>query len=77
MTSRGDTFIVRAYGDNVNQATGETNSRMVCEATLQRVAEYVDDSDESWETPDSNSTNDRFGRKFKVVNFRWINLDDV
>ncbi len=77
MTSRGDTFIIRAYGDNVNQVTGKTTSRMICEATLQRVPEYVDDTDESWETPDSNSTNDRFGRKFKVVNFRWLNLDDV
>lgn len=77
MTSRGDTFIIRAYGDNLNQATGEITSSMVCEATLQRVPEYVDDSDESWETPDANSTNDRFGRKFKIVNFRWIHLDDV
>jgi hypothetical protein len=42
LTVRSDTFLVRAYGDAVNPATGAVESRAWCEAMVQRVPDYVD-----------------------------------
>jgi hypothetical protein len=75
---RSDTFIVRAYGEAINPATGSTEGRAWCEATVQRVPEYFDHTQPA-ETAlaDLSETNKLYGRRFKVVSFRWLTRSDI
>lgn len=77
MTARGDTFTVRSYGESVNPITGAVDGKAWCEAVLQRVPDYVDETTPAWELPQPNSSNERFGRKFVVIRFRWLSEDDI
>ncbi|MDP0497648.1 MAG: hypothetical protein Q7Q73_15705 [Verrucomicrobiota bacterium JB024] len=65
MTVRSDTFTIRCYGDAVNPLTGQVESRTWCEALVQRTPEGIDPNDPA------------AGRRFRVVNFRWLDEDDV
>jgi len=75
LTPRGDTFLIRSYGDVVNPATGEVESQVWLEAVVQRVAEPVTPAGTTGEN--QWRPTDRFGRKFEVVNFRWLTPDEV
>jgi hypothetical protein len=77
MTSRGDTFVIRAYGESVNPATNRVIGKVRCEAIVQRVPDYVEDSIEAWEIPRRESQNEQFGRRLKIVSFRWLNDNDA
>ncbi|MFK7910127.1 MAG: hypothetical protein AB8F34_05940 [Akkermansiaceae bacterium] len=88
---RDDTFRIRAYGDSVD-SNGIIIARAWCEAIVQRMPEYADGSDDP-EVParevDSNGDfssidntalsplNRRFGRKFKIVSFRWLSGTEI
>ncbi len=65
ITVRGDTFIIRAYGESKNQITGAT-SKAYCEAVVQRSSEVVNPKD------DIVKPTSPFGRRFNVVSFRWL-----
>ena len=66
-------------------------SKAICEAVVQRVPEYMDpDTDatnnEPWDEATNpiaptastlNATNQKFGRRFKVVQFRWLAPDEI
>ncbi len=65
ITVRGDTFVVRAYGESKNALMGNT-SRAYCEAVVQRTSEPVRSGD------DKIAPASEFGRKFKVVSFKWL-----
>ncbi len=70
---RSDTFLIRAYGDSVSPGNGATGGRAWCEARVQRLPEYFDSSQPAETPPDAlNSNNQTFGRRFKVVYFRWL-----
>ena len=69
LSARSDTFIIRAYGEATDAITGDVNSSARCEAIVQRVAEPVASSD-SLVAPAG-----QFGRRFVVLNFRWIEND--
>jgi hypothetical protein len=74
-TVRSDTFRIRACGD-ARDASGTVVARAYCEATVQRVPEYVDPG----ELPEAAATlpaNINFGRQFKVVAFRWLNPNEI
>ncbi|WOO41046.1 hypothetical protein [Rubellicoccus peritrichatus] len=77
---RSDTFVIRAYGE-VAGFNDQVEGRAWCEALVQRLPDYVDSAEnEPWDdvsaiTP--NGLNDTFGRGFKIVQFRWLNKDDV
>lgn len=63
---RGDTFLVRAYGDAVNPASQPTDADYVvasayCEALVQRTAIQAG----------------AFGYRYVVVYFRWLAPDDI
>jgi hypothetical protein len=73
MTTRGDTFKLRAYGEVKFQ--NQVKSKALCEATIQRFPEYIDYSLEPHELPSKDSLNDKFGRRLKIIDFRWI-LED-
>lgn len=72
---RSDTFRIRAFGD-ARDGAGKVVARAWCEATVQRVPEYVDTN----EAPEGKATlpsNVAFGRQFKIVGFRWLNPEEV
>ncbi len=89
LSVRDDTFRIRAYGDSLD-ASGNIIARAWCEALVQRVPEYCDESN----TPEVparlmteggvfsdnsalNTTNRRFGRKFQITNFRWLDDSEI
>ncbi len=87
LSVRGDTFLVRSYGESL-QSDGKVAARAWCEAVVQRIPEYVDPSDAADkkmrfadqlpnETPDLQLLNKTFGRQFKIVSFRWLNENEI
>lgn len=75
---RSDTFVIRSYGEAVNPATGATEGRAWCEATVQRVPEYFDKTQPEETAPAYlNPLNQRYGRRFKVISFRWLTRSDI
>lgn len=64
---RSDTFVIRAYGEVVEGPLGVVRGRSCCEAVVQRVPEYLE-----LEEDGHLAVNRRFGRRFKVVSFRWL-----
>lgn len=87
LTVRDDTFIVRSYG-SVRDKKGAVLSQAWCEATVQRCAEYVDSANEATDCKDElagetrtgtklTAINEAFGRRFKVVSFRWLSAADI
>ena len=87
LTARADTFRIRAYGEVRGSDDNTVVSRATCEAVVQRVPEYVDPNvnpetgiaeNEPWaEGADLNAINKQFGRRFKVVQFRWLRSDEI
>ena len=77
LTVRSDTFLVRAYGDAANPATGAVEGRAWCEAVVQRVPDYVDAADPPHAADGLNETNRIYGRRFKIVSFRWLSAEEV
>ena len=73
LTPRDDTFRVRGYGE-ARDTDGKVMARAWCEAVVQRVPAYLDESDAPHlATADLQSDlNRRFGRQLKVVSFRWL-----
>jgi hypothetical protein len=74
LTARGDTFRIRAYGE-VGPANGPKASAW-CEAVVQRVPEYLDSSEEPWVAP-ATTANARFGRRYEIIGFRWLNSSEL
>ncbi|MBC2602660.1 hypothetical protein [Puniceicoccus vermicola] len=72
---RSDTFTIRAYGETRDPITDTPTSKAWCEATVQRVPEFVDVDADSPETPLASlngPANAEFGRRFVLVDFRWL-----
>ncbi|MBK1825515.1 hypothetical protein [Haloferula rosea] len=85
LSARDDTFTIRAYGDARDPATNKVVSRAWCEAVVQRKADYVDSSaetgDEKYvlpsETTLNSKANQRFGRGFEIIHFRWLSPEEI
>lgn len=78
MTARSDTFVVRTYGEVRNLANGRLEGRAWGEAVVQRTPDYVEPSGDSAEVfPPTNANNAVFGRRFRVVSFRWLNENEI
>ncbi|MCH7226210.1 hypothetical protein [Haloferula sp. A504] len=77
LSVRDDTFTIRAYGD-ARDAAGSVIAQAWCEATVRRMRDYVDPSDEAdrFEAPE-REINRRFGRRFEMVSFRWLSPKEV
>ena len=79
LSARSDTFRIRSYGEKRNSSTGEVEARAWCEAIIQRLPDFVNDTD----TPETRmeaiqaGDNETFGRRFVVVDFRWLNQDEL
>jgi hypothetical protein len=79
MTPRGDTFVIRTYGDTLD-ANGKVIARAWCEAVVQRMPEYLDNTNDPHikaADPTLTSQNKIFGRKIQIVSFRWLNPSEV
>jgi hypothetical protein len=89
LSVRDDTFRIRAYGDSLDKS-GNVVARAWCEAIVQRVPDYSDESDDSsvptrkmdsnGEFTDGDLTSDinrRFGRKFEIVSFGWLSGSEI
>ncbi len=74
VNTRSDTFLIRAYGEVQNPITDEIDGKAWCEAVVQRFPETVDTADD---IVDPDEDNYPFGRKFKIVSFRWLSAADI
>ncbi|WP_309383180.1 hypothetical protein [Cerasicoccus frondis] len=80
MTVRGDTFTIRAYGDVTDPLTNEVTATAWCEAIVQRIPDYVNrESDAPTVEPAdlTDTENQEFGRRYKIIAFRWLSEDEV
>ena len=87
LTVRGDTFLIRGYGEARSAKSGEVTARAWCEVAVQRTPHYVvhtnDDSsteaDQPWTAPEDlkSEVNRTFGRRFSVISFRWLNDHEI
>lgn len=87
-TPRSDTFTIRAYGE-ARDSSNKITAVAYCEAVIQRQPEYVDPADPVYAMikppPPSTTTNPiltstsniNFGRKMKMMSFRWLAKDEV
>jgi hypothetical protein len=77
LTPRGDTFVIRTYGDSLD-SSGNVVARAWCEAVVQRAPEYSDPANQPHiKQADLTPANKTFGRKLEIVSFRWLNPNEV
>ncbi|MDO5464426.1 MAG: hypothetical protein Q4F40_05790 [Akkermansia sp.] len=85
LTVRDDTFTVRAYGCVCN-ARKAILAQAWCEAVVQRTMDYVDPANDPTACeyePDGRkakgltAANKVFGRRFRVVSFKWLDAWDI
>ncbi len=74
LTPRGDTFLVRSYGD-VTDKSGKVIAKAWLEAVVQRTVDPVTPAGTTG--ADKFHPADNFGRKFKVVSLRWLKPEEV
>jgi len=74
ITTRGDTFEVRTYGEYRDPLTNEVVSKAWIRATVQRVPDEVV---ETAALPAPANTYENASRKFQVVSFRWLDEDEL
>ncbi|MGA0845539.1 MAG: hypothetical protein ACO3RV_03290 [Luteolibacter sp.] len=74
---RGDTFVIRAYGEARDASGKEVLASAWCEAVVQRVPAYVDSSDEAYKAEPQSGVNRVFGRRFEVVSFRYLDQREI
>ncbi|MDQ8206392.1 hypothetical protein QEH52_02650 [Coraliomargarita sp. SDUM461003] len=85
LSPRSDTFIIRAYGSS-ETITGHSHQTW-CEAVVQRFPEMTGTGNElSQESIQefaaqsdalTNLVNQQFGRKFRIIAFRWLSEDEL
>lgn len=77
LNARDDTFTIRAYGD-ARDRSGRITATAVCEAVVQRTRDFVDGGDEADSlTFPTQEVNQTFGRRLKVISFRWLSPSEV
>ncbi len=81
LSARSDTFKIRAYGETRGR-DGKRTSKACIEAVVQRVPEYFDPTNNPWDDDTVQSSaaltadNKKFGRRFKIIQQRWLNPDE-
>ena len=68
---RGDTFRIRGYGES-RDAQDNIMARAWCEAVVQRIPEYVDNTEKADVVKPKQPLNITFGRRYRLLSFRWL-----
>jgi hypothetical protein len=78
LSPRSDTFTIRALGE-ARDAGGVVRASAWCEAVVQRTGDYLDPGDDAATITASlkRPLNQRFGRRFEIVAFRWLAAEEV
>ena len=60
-------------------SAGNVTARAWCEAVVQRVPEYLDEVDapETAYAGLTSEANKTYGRKMRLVSFRWLSSDEI
>lgn len=74
---RGDSFVIRGYGEARDAAGNKVVARSWCEALVQRVPDYVDPSDAAHDSVPKSKINLAFGRRFHIVSFRYLDSREI
>lgn len=77
VTVRGDTFVIRCYGEARDVSGKNVLARSWCEAVVQRVPDFVDPSDKAYEAVPDSKTNLTFGRRLNIVSFRYLSAGET
>lgn len=79
LTTRSDTFVIRAYGDAVNPFdASEVVARAYCEAIVQRVHQkHSTEPDVGDPMTIAGANPGEYGRQFRVIAFRWMTRDEI
>ncbi|MET0261996.1 MAG: hypothetical protein ABW223_03810, partial [Rariglobus sp.] len=83
LSARSDTFTIRAYGEALNPVLAVTDANYIqgrawCEAVVQRMPEFVSSANDAWAaTATLNQDNRSFGRRYRIVSFRWLSSSDI
>lgn len=86
LVARGDTFVIRAYGEALGSDGKSVEARAWCEAEVQRTPDYVVPGDApeqaaftSAGAPNTllSEASQRYGRKFKLNSFRWLSANEI
>lgn len=77
LVARGDTFVIRAYGE-AHDAAGKPIARAWCEAVVQRTPTPITpDPATGGIDPLVTKQAIDWGRKFEIVSFRWLNPQEI
>ncbi|MEY3897260.1 MAG: hypothetical protein RLZZ214_2781, partial [Verrucomicrobiota bacterium] len=74
---RGDTFVIRGYGEARDASGKNVLARSWCEAMVQRVPDYIDPSDKAYDAVPKSKVNLTFGRRFNIISFRYLDSREV
>jgi hypothetical protein len=74
---RGDTFVIRGYGEARDASGKSVTARSWCEATVQRVPDYVDPADKAHDSVPKSAINLTFGRRFNIISFRYLSPREI
>lgn len=78
ITPRSDTLTVRAMGEVKSEDGKKVIARAWCEAVVQRSADFMDPANEPDAASETlNAVNKKFGRRFEVISFRWLNAQEL
>jgi hypothetical protein len=75
LSTRSDTFTIRTYGDVLDPTTGAVLSKAWCEALVQRTVRPLNPVSSLAEMADNPASS--FGRRFKIISFRWLRESDI
>ena len=75
LRARSDSFVIRSYGESLD-AAGTVRARAWCEAVVQRFPDPVR-ADATGLNPAVIPATTDYGRKFRLVSFRWLAADEV
>jgi hypothetical protein len=78
LTTRSDTFRIRAYGEALSKDGKTVLAKAWCEAIVQRVPEYLDPANAiSDRVTDLTPLNKTYGRRFNIVSFHWLSQAEI
>lgn len=75
LRARSDSFVIRSYGEFLD-GKGSVQAKAWCEAVVQRFPDPVN-ADGTGLNPVVGAAGVDFGRRFRVVSFRWLAADEV